>query len=329
MTMRLRAWLCMLLWCAGGAGPVGAQTPVRSVQVRSVQVRSTPLEEQVGNPASLVGCSRSMAYFDFSGAVIRRLDAAGRAVGRYARHGGGPGELRGFGGMQLEGNCRLWIADAGNSKVMVLDDRSAAIAEFSVKSPVEQLAPLARGTALLAVPNSVMEILHLLDARGNLSKTIPFPEDLQPLNPIVRSRYLARVNDSLALVQFRWYDRRLLVNARGVIVADFRGSGQAPKLIEMSLGGSSRAYRVDPASLELASGIGMRGDTLLVIRGQPAPKKGELQTRSRVLRILATTGRVLDELEIPVGIQMITATARAVYGIGETEDGYALHELRW
>ncbi|HEY0931406.1 MAG TPA: hypothetical protein VGE27_15905 [Gemmatimonas sp.] len=324
MKMRSRYCFYMVLWCVGVFRQAEAQVPVRTVQVRS-----TPLEEQVGNPAALVGCSRSMAFFDFSGAVIRRLDAAGKATGRYAKAGGGPGELRSFGGMQFDGSCRIWIADAGNSKVMVFDDRWGSVAEFSVQSPVERLAPLAKGTSVLAVPNSVLEMLHLLDANGNLLKKIPFPEDLQTLNPIARSRYLARVNDSLAIVQFRWFDRRVLVNAGGMVVADTKGAGPVPKVIEMSLGGSSRAYRIDPASIEFASNIGMRGDTLMVIRGQPAMKKGELQTRSRIVRILATSGRVLDELEIPVGIQMITATARAVYGIGETEDGYALHELRW
>lgn len=96
----------------------------------------------------------------------------------------------------------------------------------------------------------------------------------------------------------------------------------------MALGGISRGYRVDPSSVEATSSIGMRGDTLLVVRGHPPLKKGELQSRSRVARILATSGRVLDELEIPVGIQGITGTARAVYALGETEDGHALYELR-
>lgn len=324
MEMRRAFYIWAAFCCAGTAGILPAQVPTRVVQVRSI-----PLSDQVGNPAAFAGCSRYTAFFDFSGAIIRRFDVTGRPAGQYAKAGGGPGEIRGFGGMQFDARCRLWIADGGNSKVLVLDEQWVPVVEFSVQSPIDRLAPMAGGASVLAVPNSVMEMLHLLDARGSPVKKIPLPDDFQGLNPIVRSRYVARVSDSVAVVQFRWFDRRILVNARGDIVADFRGSGEAPKVIEMPLGGSSRGYRVDPTSMEFARAIAMRGDTLMVIRGQPTAKKGELQNRSRIVRILAMSGRVLDELEVPVGIQMIASTARAVYAIGETEDGYALHELRW
>lgn len=322
--MRMRDGGVLGFLLCGAMGVLSAQTPTRVVQVRSL-----PLDEQVGNPAALTGCPRFTAFFDFSDAVIRRFDATGKPAGQYGKAGGGPGELRSFGGMQFDGRCRLWIADRGNSKVLVLDEQWAPVTEFSVQSPLDRVAPLAGGRTIMAVPSSVTEMLHLLDAAGKLVKKIPLPEDFQTLNPIVRARYVARVNDSLAIVQFRWFDRRLLIDVRGEVVADFKEPGEAPKVIEMSLGGTSRGYRVDPTSVEFAGAIGMRGDTLMVIRGQPPLKKGELQTQTRVLRILATNGRVLDELAVPVGIQMITATGRAVYGLGETENGYALHELRW
>ena len=284
------------------------------------------LPDAIAKPSAFAGCRDRAALVDFGDMSIHRLNPNGSVVGRYAKVGRGPMELLDIGGIQFDSQCRLWIGDTGNSRILVLDTAFKASKELTLESSVRALAPVTNGDRILAVPLAVQDMLHLLDGQGKLLSRIPYPPDLAAQNPIVRERYIASVDDSLVIVQFRWFDRRLVIDANGRIVKDIRGTGPAPKVLEIPMGRTSRDYRVDPSSQEFAEQISVGNGRLFVIRN-PLVRENDESPPSSIAIFNAANGRLMSESKLQVRLIRVASMGSRLLGIGETDSGYAVYVI--
>ncbi len=284
------------------------------------------LPEGIAKPSAFAGCGARAALVDFGDMSVTRLTAAGIPDNRYAKTGRGPMELLDIGGVQFDTRCRLWIGDTGNSRIVVLDSAFRPFRSLTLENSVRALAPLANGERIIAVPQAVQDMLHLLDGQGKLLARIPYPADLAQANPIVRERYLAVVDDSIAVVQFRWFNRRLVIDSHGRVLRDVRGTGPEPKVLEIPMGKSSRGYRVDPSSREFAEQIAAGNGRLMVIRNPPAGPDDELAP-STIATYNGRTGELVDEAKLSVRLVRVAAVGSQVLGIGEIDTGYAVYVI--
>jgi hypothetical protein len=319
-----------LIRCTAVASVFG----IGSLQSEPLRAQSEPvrvfarrdLPNAIARPSAFDGCRDRAALVDFGDMSVHRLNSSGALTGRYAKVGRGPMELLDIGGIQFDSRCRLWIGDTGNSRIVVLDTAFRAIRALPLENSIRALAPVGNGERILAVPQSVQDMLHLLDGNGRLLARIPYPADLAAMNPIVRERYLAVANDSLVIVQFRWFDRRLVIDCNGRTEHDVRGAGPEPKVLEIPMGRTSRGYRVDPSSREFAEQISAGDGRLMVIRNPPLGPNDEA-TPSTIGIYDTKTGQPLGSAPLRVRLLRLASVGARLLGIGETDAGYAVYVL--
>jgi hypothetical protein len=308
-----------------GSSQLSAQGSARAVGTATlVAVAMPPL---IGAPALLVGHDDRLVLLDYADMSVHWADATGRWLGTHSKVGGGPGEFREVAGFQFAPDGALWFSDGANSRVSVRSARDlSVIDEFRVEQPLRSLVPAPGAQTMLAIPASVQHMAVVVDRAGVQKRAIPFAEALASVNPIARERYLVRVSDSLSVVQFRWLDTRIGLTPRGDTRYATTGTAPPPEIVRMLLGNSgSVGYRIASNAREFAVAAGAQGDTLLVIRGST----DSLDHRRIIARYHATSGRLIDQVRIPRPAELIAATGRHVFVIGETDDGYGMFRVTW
>lgn len=291
---------------------------------KSATTQALPMPYHIGSPQSFVGSENQLALVDYSDMTIYRANASGAWLSTFQKIGGGPGEVASVGGMQFDKAGSLWISDVRNSRVSVRGADTRLLREFKTSTPVRMIAPMAIGS-LLAVASSVKDFAVILDNAGTLTKSIPFPKDVEALNPIQRERLLVRVNDSLTVIQYRWYNRRVALRNDGRVLYDSGSLANGPEVVAMKLDDKGGVgYRIAPKQAAVALATAARADTVYVLLGN----RDEKQNGRSIVRVLASTGRAIDRMVLDREVKIIAATRVGIFGVGETDSGYSLLLIR-
>lgn len=320
--------LTVLLVSIAAGPPLAKAQGVREVgsQHRATSVARLPLPDGIGAPDVFVGSSEQLVLVDYSDMSIRRADATARWGATLRRPGSGPGEIRDVGGVQFAGNGDIWITDPANGRVSVRRADLQMVREFTTETPLRAVSPSAAGAAYVALASSAAELAILCSEDGRRLRSLGFPVDMEARNPITRERYLLRINDTLSLLQFRWYNRTIALRNDGKLLYDKVGEGAGPEVLAIPLDKKgSMAYRVHPKAREYAIAAASRGDTVFVLLGHADPALHG----KRIARFRASTWNPIDVLDLPMVVTRIAATKRGLFAIAESDDGYVLNEIRW
>lgn len=302
---------------------LSAQPGVRTIG--TAELMPVALPPLIGTPAMLVGQGDRLILVDYSDMSVHWADADGRWLGRLAKVGGGPGEIREVAGVQFSPEGQVWISDGPNSRVSVRNRRDLSlIDEFRVEHPVRGLVPSRGGASMLAVPSGVQHMLVVVSRDGTQRRAIAFPARVEAINPIARERQIVRVSDSLSVVQFRWLDVRIGLEPTGARRYTVGGDTRPPEIVTMKLDQrGSVGYRIGSAQKEFAVAVAARGDTLLAVRGSP----DERDHKRIIARYEAHNGRLIDHVRLPRAAELIAATDAGVFMISETDDGFAMYRV--
>lgn len=314
-------WLLPLMLSGTATQPLRAQ-PARgaTIPTRIASAKSLPLPEAIGSPGEFVGAPGALAFYDFSDNTLYRADASGQWLPGSKRVGGGLGELRQVAGLQFAGDNVLWISDRGNSRVSGRDATSKVTFEITLPSQVGRIAPTSTGFISVGSEPGKLATVHTRD--GAVSNTVAMPADIGSQNPMFHERFLVRLSDTMSVLQFRWTNRRIALRSDGRILYDSVTPTVLPRLVQKAIPGGVATF-VDPKARSYAYAAAARGDTVLVLLGHTDDAKNGRE----VLRTHGPTGRVIDRLQLPVPLIAIAATRRAIFGIGEADDGYVLYEI--
>ncbi len=320
-----RCLVALTLLSHAASTRLGAQDSRRALG--TAQLTPVNFPALIGAPALFVGHRDRLVLLDYSDMSVHWADASGRWLGKHTKVGGGPGEFREVAGIQFGPDGNLWVSDAANSRVSLRSDRDmSVVSEFRVEQPLRALVPAPGGQMMLAVPAGMQHMAVVVDRSGVNKRTISFPEAVASVNPIARERFLVRMSDTLSVLQFRWLDTRIGLTPSGDTRYAAVGTAPAPEIVRMALDNrGSVGYRIASGAKEFAVSAGAQGDTLLVIRGS----SDSLVHRRIIARYDATSGRLIDEVRIARAAELIAASDRGVYVIGETDDGYGMYRVTW
>jgi hypothetical protein len=287
---------------------------------------SLPLPLQARSLDSFVGGRDALSVVDYATLTVHVADANGSWQTLIRPEARGPGAQSSIGIAHFAVNGELWIADPERHRVMIRDVRGRMLREIKTESALLNTSAVRRGRSFLALSDSVGSLLLVCDSSGRTTLSVPLPPDLVGKNPAILERFLLRVNDTLSVVRFRWLPRLIALRNDGHVFYDLGAHVSGPAMLRIRLDrrGTS-AERVDPSAREDALGIASRKDTLLILRG------GDDQAifGRRILRQLATTGVVLDQIALPGSQARIAATRRGVFALSGRDSTTRLNEVRW
>jgi hypothetical protein len=315
------ASLVATLLCACSTASLSAQPGA----IGTAQLTPVALPPLIGTPVMLVGQGDRLILVDYSDMSVHWADAQGRWLGRLAKVGGGPGEIREVAGVQFSPEGQLWISDGPNSRVSVRSRRDLSlIDEFRVEHPLRGIVPARGGASMLAVPSGVQQMVVVVNRDGTQRRDVSFPAQIEAINPIARERQLVRISDSLSVMQFRWLDVRIGLEPTGERRYTVVGDARPPEIITMKLDQrGSVGYRIGTSQKEVAVAVAAKDDTLLVVRGSP----NERDHKRIIARYDAHNGRLIDHVRLPRAAELIAATYEGVFVISETDDGFAMYRV--
>lgn len=297
------------------------RTPTRADTI-PVRLEPLPFQALIGNPACFVGGASGFVFVDFSTMQSVRADNAGKWTDSLAARGAGPGEFRSVSGVAFETDGRIWVADRANGRLTQLSPELKVLSALSTSAPLRSFAPSAAGRRFIAIPESVQDLAIVVDSAGQLQRRVAFAAQEASLNPILRERTLIRVSDSLAIIQFRWLDRRIGLRMDGRVAYSVGDLSQMPKVVAMPMGPNT-AYRIESGAAEFALSIAVHGDELLVLRGS-ANERAHGRTISAYD---VKTGVLRRTLLLPRALLNIASNGPMLLGIAETEDGFGMYRL--
>lgn len=311
------AWSCSTI-------AVAQSSAIANLPVRNATTKALPMSDRIGSPELLIGSESQLALVDYADMTIYRANGAGQWQTSFQKVGGGPGEIARVGGMQFGAGGALWISDDRNSRVSVRGADTKAIGETKLTTPIRALAPALNGS-IIGLAASQKELAVVLDKTGAVAHSVAYPADVEALNPIQRERYLVRINDTLSILQFRWFNRRVALRNDGRIAYDSGSLEGKPEVLAMKLDDKgSVGYRIAPKQASFARHVAARGDTLYVLLGS----KAKADDGRFMLRLRASNGKTIDRVMLDRAVKMVAATKQGLFAVGETDDGYSLFAIQ-
>lgn len=308
---------------AAVVGSAAASVDLRAQALGELVGTRVAFPAEVGRPELLTGQGAQAAFVDYPSVALYVRSPRG-GWRRATAVGGGPGELRAPIGLQFDSHERLWISDRANGRVSLRSrDGLTVTREFRPELPITGLAPLKDGKF---VALSETSLLVLLDSLGRKLGEVPLPLDLRAIHPVTNERFLLRLDDTTAVVTYKWYDRRIAISVSGRVLFDSIGSATRPEVLAMRLDSrGSMAYRVKPGQHEFVIHATAHDGVLYELRGSADSSR---HGRDLVL-VDGATGRTIGRRRLSDKVFAIAANVHALLGIAEDPNGYALFEFRW
>ena len=283
-----------------------------------------PLPPHATGLDGFVGRKGALAIADYDHTAVFMSDADGTWI--WPNASSSASKLRSLGGLQFSSSNELWITDPDDSRIHVFDETLQLLRSVSTSVPLRSVSPVRLGDGFLGNSDRAGELVGVFSASGAQIASIPLPVDLRTKHPATLERFLARVNDSLTTVQFRWYPRLIAVRNSGEIQYNIGVADVEPQLLQIPLGGrGSFALRIAPSEREKCVAIAVKGDTLLMLKGG---SDSSLFAR-RIVRFEVRSGKLIDSSVVPTPLSRLAATSRGVFGLVDNENGYALSKIRW
>lgn len=304
---------------------VGAQRGRDAAASITVRLERIPLPELIGDPAYFVGDASGFALVDYSTMTIYRSDAAGKWLDSLRAVGSGPGEFREISGVAFDAKGNIWIADGANARLSQLRRDLSVVRSISTELPLRSFAATDGGRQFVSLPASVQDLAVIVTENGRVLRRVGFASREESLNPIIRERFISRVNDSLAIIQFRWFDRRIGLTGSGGIAYAAGEQARLPEVLTIPLNrsGTSTAFRVDPGTIPFALSTTVQGDQFMVLRGGIGEREG-----GRVISVYdAESGALKHSYVLPQAVVKIAANSKVLLAIAESADGYAMYRV--
>lgn len=167
---------------------------VREVTDTVLLVGGTEHDTTLFTPTMLAYVGDRLAVWDRDRSQVVALAADGVVLWRYGTKGNGPGEFAGVTQIAADDERRLWVLDADNARISILDEDGRLVRAFRVPDVgfADRLVPVGDGQALLM---GLDPMLHLVDDEGNLVGSKPHPYgSYASLHPI--SAYNRAIHDA-------------------------------------------------------------------------------------------------------------------------------------
>lgn len=326
MTRKATRWSMTMLSVALSASSValGQGLPTRTDTV-IVRLEPVPFPALVGDPAFVAGGPSGFAMVDYSNMTIFHTSGSGAWTDSLTARGAGPGEFRQISGVAFDARGRIWVADRANGRLTQLTPNLRVLRSITTSIPLQSLSPNADGSQFIAIPSAVKDLAVLVGADGGLQRRIAFATQEESVNPILRERFLIRVSDSLAIIQFRWFNRRIGLRMDGSVAFSEGDRSKMPEVVAMRLNqaGTSMGYRIASGAVPFASSIAVFGDQLLVLRGS-----SDDNADGRIISVFdARSGVLRRTLRLPLAVVKLASNGQQLLAIAETNEGYAMYRV--
>lgn len=169
--------LVSLVGCSELRKPAGFQVGdrmIREVTDTVLLVGGTEGDTTLFTPTMLTYIGDRLAVWDRDRSQIVALSPTGEVLWRYGRPGGGPDEFAGVTQIAADGQDRIWVLDADNLRISILDRDGQVAGVFRVPDVgfADRLVPIGNDQALIM---GLDPMIHLIDDRGNLLASKPHP----------------------------------------------------------------------------------------------------------------------------------------------------------
>lgn len=147
---------------------------IREVTDTVLVVGGTEGDTTFFTPTMLAYFGDRLAVWDRDRSQVAGLSPEGFVVWRYGRPGSGPDEFAGVTQIAADDENRVWVLDANNARVSILDEDGRLVRAFRMPDVgfADRLMPLGDGQALLM---GLDPMLHVIDEHGNLLGSKPHP----------------------------------------------------------------------------------------------------------------------------------------------------------
>lgn len=326
--MRGRASLCVFLFSAvvlagsdrafGGRG--GGE--IRKLSVREV-ARAVPDADEayLADPVAAVFSGGRLYISDRTDHAVKVYSRDGAFIKRIGRHGAGPGELNGPGGLDVF-NGRLFVSDMSNRRIQVFSPAGEFLYSIPVEGVPLDMRVLAEDTILLVYPppgRRPMErpgLLALIDFQGKRRSS--FLEAVLSGDPL-RDNLLNLVNafpDGTGgfFVAYKMNRREIRrFDGFGREAGRFTVDGRYPRL-ELRVHLPELTLRIEPFCL---CGRALGGRLYLLVPGiEPGRDTGP---GNRIM-VLDGGGGLEAEIDLPVPVVGIEAADDRLYAIDADYD---------
>ncbi|MFZ2054019.1 MAG: 6-bladed beta-propeller [Candidatus Aminicenantales bacterium] len=167
--------MLILIWLAfaycGQTFLTGQSTPPRWTAREIERAAETASAVELYRPVDLVLDEAGLFVLDMDDNNIKVFSREGAFLYMFGRKGQGPGEFHRPSGLDIQGE-HVYVADAGNRRIQILDKRGGYLAGFKVPlSPYRVLGLKEDRIVVLALPSvrsGPEKLLHCYDSRGEL-----------------------------------------------------------------------------------------------------------------------------------------------------------------
>jgi hypothetical protein len=314
-----KIWILILIRLAlaicGQNFLIGQSTPARWT-AREIERAAEPASAvELYRPVDLVLDGAGLFVLDMDDNNVKVFSRDGAFLYMFGRKGQGPGEFHRPSGLDIQGH-RVYVADAGNRRIQILDNRGGYLAGFKVPlSPYRVLALEEDRIVVLTLPSvrsGPEKLLHCYDSRGELLwEAADSFHSGDSIYDLMRNRMFIRKTPEGELWLVPGADSRIVrrMNAAGFLLGEIKVE-EGYRLQEIAIpdrGGRKRTLR--PFCWSSA----LDGETLYLLI--PERTEDEDLGPGRTMAAVGRGGGISALVDLPVRVSRVAVEGRTVFGI--------------
>ena len=268
-------------WLAVSLAVCALSLPTRPLQAQGRTWIPAPLRSIGGvppespdllDPLYLAATDTLLVVYDFGDYSVKAFRTDGRLAWRFGRIGHGPGEFEAVADMQLDSSGRLWLSDAGNLRMTILEPSGKMSRMVNLPGTVWSGIPVTGDTFFAKLPLRT-PFYDVFGPDGKMISSLPIPAVLKRLDYNQAVQNAVSNSHGVIVSALRWSSRFFLIDTRTHAVRECEGIDSVPPAQAITQrikvnGNVVVGHRIDPAAEAVIESVASDRDyAYLLIRG--------------------------------------------------------------